>query len=338
MPKLKTAVILVVLCGVAAAGLWYWRSRPVEVAVVAPKLGSAAEVVYASGVVEPKRWAKVASLLRGRIVELCSCEGDAVAEGDLLGRLDASDAQATLAELEARADLAKADLDRATDLLERRVVSRQTYERAENEHSRMVALVAAQKARLADYELRAPMDGIVLRRDGEVGEVAEPGEVLFWVGNPDPLQVVADVNEEDIPLVEVGQDAKIRADAFPDSVVDAKVERITPKGDPVLKTYRVYLSLPRDAPLRIGMTTDVNIIVREVENTLLVPLAAFDGDAVFVLEGDKVVRKTVETGIRGVEFVEVREGLTEQARVVSPWRDDLTNGQAARAVRAAAAP
>lgn len=326
---LTLLAILAAAAAAFAAGRW-WLDRPVPVTVVVPQMGRAADVVYATGVVEPVRWAKVTSVLRERIVELCSCEGERVAAGQVIGRLDSTAARANLAELEARARLSEQELERAAGLLERRVVSQQAFERAEHDHSRNVALVAAQAARLGDYELRAPMDGKVLRRDGEVGEVAEPGAVLFWVGQERPLQIIADVNEEDIPLVRTGQKAVVRADAFPGTSFEARVERITPKGDPVLKTYRVYLAFPQETPLMIGMTSDVNIVVREVERAMLIPLAALDGDRVLVLGAEgRLAERRIAVGIRGIEQVEVLDGLEADARVVSPWAEGLAPGMAA---------
>ena len=58
-----------------------------------------------------------------------------------------------------------------------------------------------QTEKINDYTIVAPMDGVVLRRDGEIGEIAEVGQILFRIGVPKPLQVVAEVNEEDIPRV-----------------------------------------------------------------------------------------------------------------------------------------
>ncbi|WP_417769725.1 efflux RND transporter periplasmic adaptor subunit [Stappia sp.] len=331
MKRIRFFLAVAALTAVAVGGYLFWSSRPVPVTVVQPHMGSAADVVYATGVVEPVRWAKVTSVLRERIVELCSCEGEPVEAGEVIGRLDSSAARATLAELEARAQLSEQELERAAGLFERRVTSRSVFDKAENDHSRNIALVAAQRARLGDYELRAPMDGQVLRRDGEVGEVAEPGSVLFWVGQARPLQIVADVNEEDIPLVRAGQATVVRADAFPQASFNARVDRITPKGDPVLKTYRVYLVFPQETPLMIGMTSDVNIIVREVPETMLVPLAAFDGDKVLVLGTDGMLEeRMLEVGIRGVDEVEVLSGLTLDARVVSPWAEGLAAGMRAR--------
>lgn len=320
---------LVLLLAAAIAGWNWWGARPPKVEVVSPFQGKAAEVVYATAVVEPVRWAKVTSIIRERIISLCGCEGMVVAKGDELAELDSGDARATLAELEARQVLARSDRERAQQLLERRVVSQQVYDKAQSELIRVNAMIAAQSERLRDYRIVAPMDGMVLRQDGSVGEVAEPGEILFWIGQPTPLQLVAEVNEEDIPKVDQGQVALIKADAFPEGDLKATVSRITPKGDPVLKNYRVYLDLPKDTPLRIGMTAEINIVTEEKDDALLLPAAAFDGIAVQVLGPDnRVSRITLTTGIRGTRAVEVLDGLDLDSRVVFPFDAALEEGQA----------
>ncbi|MGO4524487.1 efflux RND transporter periplasmic adaptor subunit [Microvirga sp. 2MCAF35] len=324
---MKISRLLFLGIALLAAGAAYWYfSRPPEVAVVSPKRGDAAEIVYATGVVEPRTWAKVAPLLRERIVELCNCEGESVERGAVLARLDSRQPEATLAELKARQKLAAADYDRIAALVERRVASDQALDRARSELGQIQALIAGQETRLESYVLRAPMSGVVLRQDGEVGEVAEPGTVLFWVGEPKPLQIEADVNEEDIPRVAVGQRAVLKADAFPGQVLEAKVESITPKGDPVAKTYRVHLALPDDTPLRIGMTVEVNVIVRVSPGALLVPTNALRGGSLFVLDGDVARKRDVKVGIRGASNTQIQQGLAESDRVIAPYPDGLADG------------
>jgi membrane fusion protein (multidrug efflux system) len=315
---------VIVAAAAALVGWYLWR--PASVSVIAPSRGDAAEIVYASGTVEPRTWAKVTPVVRERIVEQCNCEGSKVAKGDLLARLDDGEARAALAELEARLALAQEDFRRQSVLAERNTASRQELDRAQSEVAQLEALVAGQKARLDSYVLRAPIAGVVLRQDGEVGEVADLGTVLFWVGEPTPLVVVADVNEEDIPRVETGQRALLKSDAFPRQNLEATVERITPKGDPVTKTYRVYLRLPDDTPLRIGMSTDVNVVIRVSENALLIPSVAVEGNKVFVVEGDTARLREIRAGIRGTNGIEVLSGIDEKARIVSPYPAGLADG------------
>ncbi|MER8520118.1 efflux RND transporter periplasmic adaptor subunit [Mesorhizobium sp. M0644] len=316
---------MVLVAATAAFGTWYVL-QPAKVSVVTPQRGDAAEIVYASGSVEPRTWAKVAPVVRERIVEQCNCEGSRVRQGDVLARLDDSEARAVLGEIEARQSLAQEELRRLTVLAERRAASQQALDRAQSELGQIEALVAGQKARLDTYVLRAPSAGIVLRQDGEVGEIAELGAVLFWVGEPKPLLVVAEVNEEDIPRVEIGQRALLKSDAFPRQNLETVVDSITPKGDPVTKTYRVRFRLPDDTPLRIGMSTDVNIVIRVSKSALLIPSVAIEGNNIFVVEGGKARRREIRTGIRGTNGVEVRSGIDEKASIVSPYPADLGDG------------
>lgn len=200
-----------------------------------PWRGDAAEIVYASGTVEPRTWAKVAPVTRDRIVDQCDCEGSRVAHGDVLARLDDSQVRATLS------------------------------------------------------------------------------------GEPKPLLVIAEVNEEDIPRVEVGQRAILRADAFPGQNLEAVVDSITPKGDSVTKTYRVRLRLPDDTPLKIGMSTDVNIVIRVSRNALLIPSSAIEGNWVALVEGGRAWWREIRTGLHGTNGVEALSGITDGARVVATY-------------------
>jgi hypothetical protein len=108
------------------------------------------------------------------------------------------------------------------------------------------------------------------------------------------------------------------------------VSAITPKGNPESKTFRVYLLLPRDTPLRIGMTTEVNIVYRENPDALVVPTEAISNNAVSIVNGDRTSRVRVAVGVRGSRLVEVIGGIPEGAMVVSPARSDIAEGSSVR--------
>jgi len=333
--RLLIATALVLLLALAAV---WWRqgSRP-HVTSVAATRGTAVEIVYATGGVEPVRWAKVASLVRDRIVEICDCEGKTVAKGDVLARLDDRQELAGLKELRAREDFLKREMSRVSELIVRNIATTQAYEKASMDLQQVQGTIAVQMEKINDFTIVAPMDGVVLRRDGEIGEIAESGQILFRIGVPKPLQVVAEVNEEDIPRVALGQLVLLRTDAFTGQRLEAKVREITPMGDVASKTYRVKMALPDDTLLKPGMSVEANIVTREKPNALLVPADALQGTAVFVLDGSTARKREVTVGIRGTRSVEILSGLKDGEPVASPAATDLADGAHVR-VTASRAP
>jgi RND family efflux transporter MFP subunit len=240
--------------------------------------------------------------------------------------------RAGLKELKAREDFLQREMSRVSDLITRGAATTQAHERAAMDLQTVQGLISVQTEKISDYTIVAPMDGVVLRRDGEIGEIAEAGQILFRVGVPKPLQVVAEVNEEDIPRVKIGQTALFRTDAFPDRRLEGKVSEITPMGDVAAKTFRVKMALPDDTPLKPGMSVEANIVTREKPDALLIPADALQGNAVFVLDGATVRKREVKVGIRGTRQVEVLSGLADGERVASPAATELADGARVRVI------
>jgi RND family efflux transporter MFP subunit len=244
----------------------------------------------------------------------------------VLVRLDDREMQAQMKELRAREEFAKREMSRVSDLVARGSATTQAFERTSMDLQQVQGLISVQIEKIGDYTIVAPMDGVVLRRDGEIGEIAEAGQILFRVGVPKPLQVVAEVNEEDIPRVVLGQVVLFRTDAFPDRRLEGTVREITPMGDVAAKTYRIKVALPDDTPLKPGMSVEANIVTREKPNALLIPADALQGNAVFVIDGARVRKREIKVGIRGTRAIEVLSGLGDGERVASPAATDLKDG------------
>lgn len=324
----RTFLTLATLSAVVlAAGAYLWQSMPV-VSVQPATTGDVAEAVYATGVVEPVEWAKVVPIVRGRLVEVCGpCEGRPVRRGDVLARLDDSEARAQTREIEARLSLAERTLERLQDLRTRGVSTVEAVDRATAEVSQLRALLAAQRERVENLVLRSPQDGIVLRRDFQVGEVVSTSDVVAWVGRPHPLRIVAEVAEEDIGGVRPGLKVLLRHEAFRTRVLGATVESITPKGDPVQKTFRVHLALPDDTPLRVGMSVEANIIVDERRGVVVVPADSVRNNRVFLRGANgRVEARPVTVGLRGTTGFEITGGIAAGTPVISPLPADLTEG------------
>lgn len=307
--------IVVALAGAGAAGYWLFGRAPL-VTVGAVQRGPAVEAVYATGTVEPVHWAKVGPTVKGRLAEVLVGEGQRVSAGQTLARLEDTKARAEIAELAAREQFLREEVRRLGQLVRDQVASRAAHDKAQSELAQVQALARAAAQRLADLSLIAPLSGVVLRRDGAVGEIVDTNQVLFWVGQLRPLWIVAEVDEEDIPRVRLGQVTLIKSDAFVDRVLQGSVSEITLKGDPLNKSYRVRVALPDDTPLLVGMTAEVNIVLRAEEAALLVPSSAVVKGAVWVVEQGRARRRPVVTGVVGDDRVEIRSGLDGDARII----------------------
>ena len=327
---MRTRYILLALLLLAGGVFLGWRSLPPSLAVAAATTGPAIEAVYATGSVEPVQLARVGPALRGRLMAVLVEEGQRVTQGQVMARLDDREAQARLLELEARANFAGEDLGRTRQLVARDIATRSQLDRAESEARATRSAFEAQQRRLDDYLVRAPAAGVVLRRDAEIGEIVDTPAVLFQVGELRPLRVTAEVDEEDIARVQPGQRALIRAEAFPNQALAATVSSITPMGNSARKAYRVRLALPDDTVLRIGMTVESNIVLREAADAVLVPAAALREGRIFVVQDGVARLRAVRIGVQGPRMIEIREGLAAGETVLLDAPASLADGQSVR--------
>lgn len=195
---------------------------------------------------------------------------------------------------------------------------------ADSELALAQAKYDAAKAVKESLEIKAPMNGIVFEVPVEAGQTYQAETVLFTIGDPQALEVVANVTEEDYPLISVGQSAEIYFDARPEVNVQGKIERIIPmriEGDHPL--YDIYISL-NEVPdgLADGMTSDTAITIAKSEGVLCLPRAlvrASGGDTttVKVWDGVQEVAKEITIGLRGDTYVEIVSGLSEGDQVVT---------------------
>ncbi|MDP2123719.1 MAG: efflux RND transporter periplasmic adaptor subunit [Parvibaculum sp.] len=306
--------------------------RAPSVHTATPTRGMAVEAVYATGTVEPIAYARVGTKVSGRLTDVLVREGAAVEAGHILAVIDAREEISRVQELNARLQLAVSELERTRTLRRSGHVSTAVLDQMETAHAAAVAALKGAQARLDEHFITAPIAGTVLRSENQlkIGDMAQPGQVLFMVGDASALQIDAEVDEEDILKVERGQDALIRADAFAGRVLEGKVSGITPHGDPVARTYRVYIALPDDTPLVSGMTTEINIVVRREESALMVPLSAITGGAVWVVEDGRVQLRPVTLGAVGHTEAEILTGLSEDDVIVVNSATGIAEGRRVR--------
>jgi membrane fusion protein, multidrug efflux system len=320
---------LVAAAAIAAGGA-YWFFKPQTVTVTHPAYGEAVQAVYATGTVEPLVMMPIAPRVGARLVSLKADEGDLVKKGQVLARLESEDLKNSIAQLAAQEEFARRDYVRYAAMVKEGVIARQTYDRAKSAYDAARAATAAARAQIGFMTLVAPNDGRIIKRDGEVGQFLPVNQPLFWLSCLSPLRISAEVDEEDIALVAVGQKVLIRADAFPGRLFEGKVQQITPKGDPVARSYRVRISFA--GPLQIGMTSETNIVTRIKPHALLVPSSAVSDGAVWLVERGRLVRRQVTVGITGHSESEIVQGLAAGDTIVASPDASLREGARVTAV------
>jgi HlyD family secretion protein len=295
-----------------------------------------------------------AAEVRQRRVEAGAARALAADAGPRLAALRAQEAA-----LEAELAQAKADRDRALALAQsaaaprteaERLVSRvaqieaQLAARRAEERALAIALRAstdrsaasldAAQARLADSELRAPIDGVVLARLVEPGEVVGKDQPVLKIGDVRGLILEVLVDESDVARVSDGGDGRPPSPvvaslyAMPKRTLHGTVARVLPDAQRDKKAFLVKVRLA-DAPpgLRSGMSAEVNIVTQTREGVLVAPTEALRADGTaWVLRDGRAVRVAVTRGIGDLLRTEVRSGLAAGDLVVVDGGDALVEG------------
>lgn len=324
---------LVLLILIVAGGL-FWFFNPADgkhVTVVKPKTMPAVQAVYATGTVEAVRMVSISPKVTARLLSLETDEGAQVGQGQLLAQMEDSDVQESVRDLQAKADLAQKDLSRAQKLAKTGALSKEALDQARAAYKSATASLERAKAELGYLQLVAPESGTIIRRDGEIGEMITVGTPVFWMNGGNEIRIETEVDEEDIGLVEIGQRVVISADAFPGRTFEGAVSAITPKGDPVARSYRVRVSLKNDTPLMIGMTAETNIITQTKESALMAPVSAISNGHILKISHGKAENTAVETGIKTPDAVEILEGLGEGDTIAQIYDATLLDAKTVKA-------
>lgn len=337
------ALLLAVLAGT----LWaIARPDPVKVetrmARVAPQGNAVSSVLDATGYVTARRYATVSSKVTAKVLEVLVEEGMRVEEGQVVARLDDSNARKGLAVEQANLALAEAQLEetrarltearlaqqRVEELFRRELVSESELDRANSNYQSLKAQLAAREAgvlsaqrlvelqeqNLEDLTLRAPFTGVVVSKDAQPGEMISPVSAgggftrtgICSLVDMNSLEIEVDVNESYIQRVTAGQPVQATLEAYPDWNIPARVIAVVPTADRQKATVRVRVGFEQiDARILPDMGVRVAFLESESGEPSDVP------ERTILVPSSAVI----EQGGESVLFV-VREGVAHR-RVVS---------------------
>jgi HlyD family secretion protein len=371
MKKKHVVLIVIVILAVAGGAFAYSKRgpKPTEIEIATVGREDIQAKVTANGKVQATKKVDISATIPGQITMLAVKEGDRVAKGQLLLTIDAVNPRAAARSNEfsmeallrdqqsAQANLtqARSDLRRAEENFAARIIPEAEIQRARTTVATAEAAAASvsqrvQQARatlegardtLAKTQVRSPMDGIVTAKRVEEGEVAvigiqnSPGTVLLTISDMSVVETELEVDETSIPSVKLGQEARIRIDAYPNQTFKGVVTEVG--GSPILPAqgqtsnaikFLVKVEIKDPPPdIKPGLSVSADILTGRREKALVVPIQALvirdrevkpgdaaagtprDEEGVFLMEDGKAKFQPIKTGLLGELSLEVRDGL-----------------------------
>ncbi len=303
--------------------------REMRVTVVRSAARTIPTSVDLSARTEPNRQVSLRAETQGRVVEIGTERGSRIAAGDLIARLDMRDREAQLAEADAMIEEARIQNQAALDLKERQFVSETQI--AETQ-SRLVSARAARERIALDIDrtvIAAPFDGMLQERMVELGDYVQAGDTIAEVVDPDPIIVVADVNERHVAALEVGGVGRAEIGG---KLHNGTVRYLAPVASAATRTFRVEVAIPNpDNALKAGMSAALAIEAGEIEAHTL-------SAALLTLADDGTIGVKAVDEFNRVRFYEVTlegssddgvtvTGLPDVATIISVGQGFVTEGQ-----------
>lgn len=323
-----TWIVLAVAALVALVLVYRSMTQAPRVEVIAVESGAVERVLAAVGRVRAEDRVSVFPRSAGLITRLQKDEGDIVKVGDILGEIDASQSRAVLTQRRAstasqRRQLAQSEREyaRAQSLLDKGFTTKAAFEAArllvQRDREEILRLEAAEleaKSRLEDFIIRAPMDGRIVFRSVDAGQVVTLTTQIFELVSLSPPEVETDVDETLAGAIKVGMGARIAPAGMEGRSFAGKVTFVSPRVEPTTGGRTIRFSFEassKDIPT--GLSADVNISVEKRENAIAIPRTAI-GDAnrapyVLLVRDGKLARQDISFVDWPAERVIVTTGL-----------------------------
>ena len=259
-------------------------------------------------------------------------EGQTVAAGDVLVKLDSLEQVADLAAAKASLVELQASYQRSSELFRNKVVAESQLLQDEARKIAGQAMVSVAEARLADTIVRAPFAGRIGLRRVSLGSLLGPGTVITTLDDTHIIKVDFDLPEVYLSRLEPGLTVRAHSAAWPDQEFVGSVSSVDTRVDPVSRSIRVRSVMPNsDGHLRPGMFMTVTLLNDSTE-AMLIPERALiperSDQYVFVVGDDQLVeRREVRIGRRRPGEVEILEGLSAGEMVIVDGTQKARDGQ-----------
>jgi len=304
---------------------------PVSVKAETVRLAEVPVTVTAVGTTEPYAQATPGTRLMGRVGEVRVDEGDRVKKGAVLVRIEDQDLTARRQQAQAVLANAETNVKRMRNLYQEKAIPKQRLDEAETGYAQAKAALREVQANLDYSSVASPLDGVIVRKFVQPGDMAQPGRPLFTVEQQNPMKLTVEVSERDLAYVKVDSPVAVEIEALPRSPERVgDVEAIVGAADPVSRTFQVKVVIPNsDGAVRSGMFARVGFQKGErpgilIPGSALVRRGQLDG--VYVVLGDRVHLRWVRLGKSFGQRTEVIAGLEPGDVIALTGLDRLVDG------------
>jgi membrane fusion protein, multidrug efflux system len=292
-------------------------ARPVTTAAVA-SAGSGQAGVPVSATVQARQRAVLSSRVPASVVDLPYNEGERVAAGAVVARLDDAALRAAVQAAEAADRAAEAERARMESLRSRDAATTREADEAVSRASAAHAALLAARDNLSYAALRAPFAGVVASRPAHVGDVATPGSTLIEIEGAGGHEVLATLDAAQAASLRVGATVSVLVDGIAEAQT-ARITALSPGADPTTHRFEARASLPAVPGLRSGLFARLLVPSEASEGRLLVPSSALFArgglTGVFVVEHGRALLRWVAPGAASGDQTEIRAGLTAGERI-----------------------
>jgi len=246
--------------------------------------------------------------------------------------------QAALDDAQRNLDVAESQLSAAKLQVATNRPSGSDFALAQTAFAQARANLGVAQAKLDQTVILAPVDGTLIARNVEPGNVVQAGKELMVLAPEGETQVVVQIDEKNLAQLRIGQHALASADAFPRERFAAVLIYINPGIDALRGSVEVKLRVPKPPGyLRQDMTVSVDIEVARSAGTVVVPADTVrDANGaqpwVLAVDGGRATRRAVKLGLKGDGRVEVLDGVAPGDRLISASQATVESGHRVRPV------
>jgi membrane fusion protein (multidrug efflux system) len=307
------------------------RGQSVAVEAATAISTTSTEDLRAIGTLQSDESVQISSEITGRIVEILLQEGAHVTAGAVLVRLDDALAIAEVSDAKARFDLAQGNLGRANSLAKSGNVTERARDEASTNAETTRAGLELSKVRLSKHFIRAPFSGVAGIRKVSPGAYIAAGDPIVNLEKIDTLKIDFKLPELFLAQVKTGQSIEIAVDALPGRTFTGTIYAIDPHLDVNGRALNIRARLENpDLVLRPGLFARIRVKGQVTRNVLVIPESAIvprgEEKIVYRVENGQAIEAKVTLGNRNDGLVEVLDGLTADATVVTAGQQKLKDG------------